>query len=148
MPVFSKEEELPYTTSELFKLVSNIEEYPYFIPWCKEAVILERDGDIVLADLIINYFGIKGKYTSKVFLDEKNQEISVELAQGPFEYLYQSWKFIKISEKSSIVEFDIDFKLRSFILNKILSPVFSEVCVNIVYAFKDRARKLYGNRKS
>lgn len=143
MPIYSKEEELPYTTLQLFDLVSNIEEYPDFIPWCKEVNFLEKNDNIILANLLISYHGLQGSYTSKVYLHEENKEISVELAQGPFQHLYQSWKFTDIGNKMTLVEFDIDFKLRSFILDKLVSVVFPEMCKNIMYAFKDRAKKLY-----
>ena len=42
---------LPFRPEQLFDLVADIGRYPEFLPWCKGARILKREGDIVTADL-------------------------------------------------------------------------------------------------
>jgi coenzyme Q-binding protein COQ10 len=143
MPTHHIETTLPYTTKQLYDLVADIESYPKFIPWCDGARVYERDGNVVLADLVINFKGVTGKYTSRVFLDEDENEISVELAQGPFHHLYQGWKFTKVADVTRI-EFDIDFKIRNFILEKIADMMFDEACKKMMQAFTDRAGAVYG----
>ncbi len=143
MPTHTIETILPYKKKQLFELVADIESYPEFIPWCEGARILERDGDIVLADLIVHFRGVTGKYTSRVFLDKELDEISVELSQGPFEHLYQGWKFTK-KPNGTLVEFDIDFKLRSFIMEKIVDLMFDDACKKMMNAFAERAKAIYG----
>jgi coenzyme Q-binding protein COQ10 len=125
-------------------MVADIESYPKFIPWCEGARIYERDGNVVLADLIIHFRGITGKYTSRVLLDEENKEISVELAQGPFHHLYQGWKFTKTPDGTR-VEFDIDFKIRNFVLEKLADTMFDTACAKMMQAFTDRANHIYGD---
>ncbi|MDA0781114.1 MAG: type II toxin-antitoxin system RatA family toxin [Rickettsiales bacterium] len=141
MPTHYIEKILPYTPKQLFDLVADIESYPKFIPWCENARIYERDGDAVLADLVIRFRGVTGKYTSRVLIDETEKEISVELAQGPFHHLYQGWKFIKVPEGTR-VEFDIDFKIRNFFLEKIADMMFDEACKKMMDAFTKRADQL------
>lgn len=144
MPRHSIERILPHTPDQLFELVSDIESYPTFLPWCEAARIIEEEKeDVILADMLIHFKGVSGKYTSRVFLDKEQQEISVELAQGPFEHLYQGWKFIATA-KGTRVEFDIDFKLRSFILEKVMNMMFDTACEKMMSAFEARALKLFG----
>jgi coenzyme Q-binding protein COQ10 len=141
MPTHFVEKNLPYTPKQLYDLVADIESYPKFIPWCQGARVYQREGNVVLADLIIHFRGLTGKYTSRVLLDEKEKEISVELAQGPFQHLYQGWKFVKIHEGTR-VEFDIDFKIRNFILEKVADMMFNEACKKMMEAFTKRADEL------
>jgi len=143
MPTHSIEKILPYTPDQLYKLVSDIESYPKFIPWCEGARIIEQDGDAILADLIIHFRGVRGKYTSRVILDEPNKEISVELAQGPFHHLYQGWKFNKIAGQGTRIEFDIDFKLRNFLMEKMVDLMFDTACEKMMDAFTKRANEIY-----
>jgi coenzyme Q-binding protein COQ10 len=144
MPTHYIEKILPYTPKQLYDLVADIESYPKFIPWCEGARIYERNVDVVLADLIIHFRGVTGKYTSRVLLDEEAKEISVELAQGPFHHLHQGWKFSK-TPNGTRVEFDIDFKIRNFILEKLADMMFDEACSKMMQAFTDRAKAMYGN---
>ena len=143
MPSHFIETTLPYTPGQLYNLVADIESYPKFIPWCEAARIIEKEGNIVLADLVVRFKGVGGKYTSRVFLDEAEHEISVELAQGPFKHLYQGWKFLKVAGGTKI-EFDIDFALRSKLLEKMVDGMFSDACKKMMLAFTNRARELYG----
>ena len=142
MPTHSTESILPYTPKQLFDLVADIESYPKFIPWCEAARILENVNGIALADLVIKFKGVGGKYTSRVFLDEDEKEISVELAQGPFKHLYQGWKFSQVAGGTR-VEFDIDFALRSKIMEKIVDLMFLDACEKMMTAFTNRAKELY-----
>jgi coenzyme Q-binding protein COQ10 len=142
MPVHSIEKQLPFTAKELYDLVADIESYPSFLPWCSSARILERENNVVLADLMIDFKGVHGKYTSRVILDEEAGEISVELAQGPFKHLYQGWKFIPCHQ-STLVEFDIDFSMRSKIMEKIVDMVFESMCAKMMNAFEQQAHKRY-----
>lgn len=143
MPAHSIEAILPYSPKQLYDLVADIESYPKFLPWCEGARVYQRDGDAVLADLILHFRGITGKYTSRVLLDEAAKEISVELAQGPFHHLYQGWKFVQVPEGTR-VEFDIDFKIRNFMLEKLADLMFDEACKKMMLAFEERAKEMYG----
>lgn len=143
MPRFFYEDTLPYSAEQLYNLVSEIENYPEFVPWCCDAKIVQRDNDIIIADLYIDFKAITGKYTSKVKLDSENKEISVEAVKGLFEYLNQKWKFIQKTNKTQI-EFEIDFKVKNPFLNKVLGLVFDQACNKMIKAFKNHADKLYG----
>ena len=58
-----------YTPEQLFALVSDVERYPEFLPWCVGARIKERRSDLVVADLIIGFRMFRERFTSRVTLD-------------------------------------------------------------------------------
>ena len=148
MPRHYIEREMPYTPQECFDLVADVESYSKFLPWCEGARVIERiDDKVVLADLQVHFRGVRGKYTSRVEMDRERQEINVELAQGPFKHLLQGWKFIaKQDGAACLVEFDLDFSLRSFLLEKLADMAFDHACRKMMSAFIAEAEKRYGVR--
>ena len=142
MPTHFVEKTLPYKAKQLYDMVADIESYPKFIPWCEGARVYDKYDNVLLADLLIKFSGVNGKYTSKVTLDEDAKEITVELAQGPFHHLYQSWKFSEL-HNGTRVEFDIDFKIKNFLIEKVVDSVFDKACSKMMEAFSKRADELY-----
>jgi len=139
---------MPYTPQECFDLVADVESYPRFLPWCEHASLNERLSDtVVLADLTVHFRGVRGKYTSRVSLDKEAGEINVELAQGPFKHLVQGWKFVPVNDGAhTLVEFDLDFSLRSFLLEKLADMAFDHACKKMMSAFIGEAERRYGAR--
>jgi coenzyme Q-binding protein COQ10 len=142
MPTFSTEKILPYTPDELYAVVADIEHYPTFIPYIEGARIIDTTPDATIAELRVAYKGISGRYTSRVLLDSDLKEISVELAQGPFKHLYQGWKFTA-APGGARVEFDIDFQMRSRLIEMLVSGMFESAIAKIMTAFENRAKMLY-----
>jgi coenzyme Q-binding protein COQ10 len=148
MPRFSHEQILPYTPDQLFDLAADIESYPEFLPWCKGAKILARESEkILIAELVINFKAFIERYTSRVTLDRAALEITVELVQGPFKHLYNGWKFTSVREGVR-VEFDIDFELRSALLQAVATPAFNKAYQQMIDAFANRAQKIYKAKTS
>ena len=44
-----------HSPRQMFDLVSNVKKYPDFLPWCLGSRILNNDGDVLIADLIIGF---------------------------------------------------------------------------------------------
>ena len=58
---------VPYTPQEMFELVSDIESYPRFLPWCRGARILSRDVDEVRASIEFAVGGVTWSFTRHSF---------------------------------------------------------------------------------
>ena len=145
MPTASVERILPYSPEQMFNLVADVERYDEFLPWCNGARVWDRTEESMLADLLIHFKGFQGKYTSRVLLDREDNEISVELVHGPFKHLYNGWKFTRHPDGVR-VEFDIDFMLKSKVLQAMLGFVFEEAFKKMLDAFEERAKELYGKQ--
>jgi len=145
MPTHAEKRVLPYTPDQLFRLVADVERYPEFLPWAVAARIRRREGNVILADLVIGFKMVRERFTSKVTLDEPNRRIDVEYAEGPFHYLNNHWIFDPHPE-GCLVDFYVDFEFRNKVLQKIIGALFNEAVRRMVAAFETRAHQLYGDQ--
>ncbi len=148
MPSLRKEEYLEYTPEQLYNLVIDVEYYQEFLPWCDNAVIKETGEGYFFADLEIKYKFFRERYTSKVKhyqLNEGEYKIEVELQEGPFHYLHNSWYIYKRpDENKTMIVFYIDFSLKSFLLEKLISSKLEKAAGKMMSAFIKRAHEIYG----
>ena len=151
MPEHTEQQILPYDTRQLFDLVADIERYPEFLPWCRAARIIERLQDGFLGELVISFPPLTERYTSRVTLSPPARPgdpavIEVTMVKGPFEHLTNSWRFLP-QDGGTRIEFFIDFRFKSRLLEKMIGPVFNKAAGRMVNAFQSRAEALYGDQK-
>lgn len=142
MPSHHDSQFLPYTPQQLFELVADVARYPEFLPWCRAARILEKGDNAFLAELIIHYKGFSESYTSRVTLTP-HSAIDVVMVKGPFEYLTNNWRFTA-ENGGSRVDFSVDFKFKSRMLEMMMGGFFSKATEKMMEAFIQRAVALYG----
>lgn len=148
MPAHTQRQISPYSTRQLFDLVADIERYPEFLPWCRAARILARKEGEVEAELIISFSHLTERYVSRVKLARPenandNGAIDVTMIRGPFEYLTNRWRFIPRADGGSEIDFFLDFKFRSRLLERLIGGLFAKATAKMVGAFKERADRLY-----
>ena len=153
MPSHAERQNSPYTTLQLFELVADIERYPDFLPWCRAARIIERTDDGCLAELVISFSHMTERYTSRVVLQRpisahEAGAIDVTMVKGPFEHLVNRWRFTPKEQGGTEIDFFLDFKFRSRILEKLIGSLFGKATATMVSAFKTRADILYGKATS
>lgn len=137
---------LPYSPTQLFALVVDIEKYPEFLPWCKAARVLSRTGDSFIAELLIRFSHLSESYSSRVTpcAPTATQEgtIAVELVSGPFSHLTNHWRFVPHADGCEI-HLDLNFQFKSKLLDRMLGGLFSRACEKMVAAFTARAQTIY-----
>ena len=147
MPKQEEKKLVSYTKDQMFDLVSNIDEYKEFLPWCNNSKIISRevleDYELVIADLEIGYDQFVYTYRSEVKLSKDKSFINVENLDGPFKYLTNEWKFADIDENNSEIEFMIDFELNLSLLDVLIKKFFDLAFQKMVSAFIDRAKEIY-----
>ena len=141
MPTHHETRFLPQTADQLFDLVSDVEDYPNFLPWCVALRVTSDVDNVIRADMVVGFRMLREKFTSKVTLTPK-ERIDVEYLDGPFRYLENRWLFIE-KEGGCEIDFFIDFEFRSRLLQKIMEPVFHEAVRRMVRAFEKRAAERY-----
>ncbi len=142
MPAHSETKILPYSPQQLFELVADVARYPEFLPWCKAARVTEREENTFLGELVISYSGLSESYTSRVTLTPYHA-IDVVMVKGPFDYLTNNWRFTP-EGASTRVDFDLDFKFRSKMLEMMMGGFFLKATEKMMGAFETRAAALYG----
>jgi len=144
MPTHAENRRLPYSPEQMFDLVAAIEDYPHFLPWCESARIREREGNTLEAELVIGFKVFRERFTSQVVLD-RPRRIDATYAYGPFRYLNNHWIFAP-AEGGCVIDFYVDFALRSWLLQRLIGAVFYEAIRRMAGAFESRAHELYGRR--
>ena len=147
MPTHSEERQLPYTATQMYELVVDIEKYPEFLPWCSAARVRSREvhekNEIMLADLVIKFKAFSERFGSKVILYKDSKKIKTEYLDGPFKFLKSSWEFTDNEGIGCNVKFFVDFEFKSRFFQKIIGIFFNEAMQRIVRAFEKRAKELY-----
>jgi len=142
MPTHAEKRVLPYTPDQLFDLVADVESYPQFLPWCIGSRIRKRQGQTLVADLVIGFRMIRERFTSEVKLSREERRIDVRYLDGPFRYLNNHWVFHDHQE-GCLIDFYVDFEFRTKMLQRLMEPLFNEAVRRMVRAFESRAATLY-----
>ncbi len=138
-----------YSAREMYDLVTAVEQYPKFLPWCERAEVLQREADAMTARLTLAYAGVRHAFTTRN-VHQPARSVLVQLVDGPFSKLDGLWQFEPIgaadAEPACRIEFDLDYTFASKPLETVLSPVFDKVANTLVDRFVQRAEAVYGAR--
>lgn len=141
-----------YTPQEMYELVTQVERYPEFLPWCNQVDVLARDGqDAVTARLHLAYAGVRHAFTTRN-VNEPGQSVRMELVDGPFSRLDGLWQFLPLNKPGSDgaaackIAFELNYAFSSGALEAVVSPVFDRIANTFVDSFVLRAESLYGAR--
>lgn len=138
-----------YSPREMYDLVTQVERYPGFLPWCQSAQVIERHADGVTARLGLSYMGVKQTFTTRNH-ERAGQSVRLQLVDGPFSMLEGEWVFKEIGggaqPAACKVEFDLRYTFSNAALEAVVSPVFDRVANTFVDSFVKRAEGVYGPR--
>ena len=132
-----------HSAKAMFELVDAVEAYPQFLPWCDGATVIHRDAQRTRATIHVNYHGATQSFTTEN-TKSPYDSMSIRLVEGPFRVLDGEWRFITLSEDACKIEFRLHYEFSSWILEKLVGPVFSYIANTMVDAFVQRADKVYG----
>ena len=142
MPTHAERRNLPHSPEHMFDLVSDVEKYPEFLPWCVGIRLKDKTTKQINADMMIGYKMFREKFSCRVELTSPNR-IDVVYEDGPFKYLNNHWIFIKEDDGTCTVDFFVDFEFNSKFLQKVIGVVFNEAVKIMVHAFEKRADAVY-----
>ena len=139
---------VPYSAAQMFDLVADVDNYPAFLPWCVALRVLRKDvhegQGTLTADMVVAYKVFREKFRSKVTLDRANYAIEASYLDGPFKNLENHWRFIEQPEGGSLIDFEIVFEFKNFLLQTAAQAVFDRVFARMSEAFVTRADEIYG----
>lgn len=144
MTVVQKSALVKFSAQQMFDLVSDIEAYPKFLPWCSGSRIIRREADIIEAELQISRGGFNKAFSTRNRI-ESNSKMTLSLLNGPFSHLEGTWDFIVLREDASKISLNLEFELSGKLANLAFGAVFNQICNTMVSSFTERAKRVYGS---
>lgn len=135
----------PYTPAQMYALVSDVENYKNYLPWCPSSKVTTQSENNIIARVDISYLKVKAHFTTQN-INTPNQRIDMDLVDGPFKHLKGHWIFTPLGETGCKVEFKLDYKFSNIIIEKVIGTVFEMVIKNIVDSFVKKAHEIYRKR--
>jgi ribosome-associated toxin RatA of RatAB toxin-antitoxin module len=140
-----------YSPREMYTLVTAVEDYPKFLPWCERAEVLDRADEGMTARLHLAYAGVRHAFTTRN-LHRSDREVEMGLVDGPFSSLAGTWRFVPLTvpgsdaEDACRIEFDLRYAFTRGAFETLVGPVFDRIANTFVDAFVTRAEQVYGAR--
>jgi ribosome-associated toxin RatA of RatAB toxin-antitoxin module len=143
-----------YSPHEIYQLVTDVEKYPEFLPWCERAEVLSREPDGLTARLHLAYSGIRHAFTTRN-VHVPDQSVRIGLVDGPFSLLDGLWRFVALPVPDGSqateggackIQFEMRYAFANVILEAAISPVFDRIADTFVDSFVRRAEQVHGPR--
>ena len=135
-----------YSPAEMFALVTDVAQYPQFLPWCDHARVLEAREDGMTAEVGMAMAGLRKSFVTRN-THEPDRRVTMELVEGPFSHLHGDWHFRPVgdgTQRACKVELDLRYGFSSRTLAALVGPVFDRIAASLVDAFIQRAEQVYG----
>ena len=139
-----------YTPEEMFRLVTDVDQYVHFLPWCNHSKVLQFNDQGMDAEVGIGVAGV-----SQIFVTHNthilNHQIQMKLVQGPFSNLDGTWTFDPVgnnSQRACKVTLSLEYGFSSATLAAVVGPVFYKIAASLVDAFVKRAEQVYGTESA
>jgi len=133
---------LKLTVRQLFDLVADVGRYPEFVPWVVAVEIHRHEGQSLWVDMTIGTRLLRRKFSTVAHLDRPHR-IDISSTDVLFEHFEQRSTFEPVSDSGSIVEYRLDLKFQSRLLQMLIGGSFADRAPAMVAAFRRRACELY-----
>lgn len=143
MPSVNKHALVSYSAEQMFDLVNDVSKYHEFLPGCKCSEVIKESEEFMQARMVLAKAGIEQTLVTQNTL-VRGKSIQMGLAEGPFKSLSGGWTFTPLSENACKIELDLHFKFASKLVDLAFGKVFRGLTTNMVSAFSQRAKQVYG----
>ena len=140
-----------YSPREMYALVTAVQDYPTFLPWCERAEVPQHHDDGVTARLHLQYLGLRQAFTTRnTHVD--GESVVLALVDGPFSQLDGTWRFVPVPATGGPmaaacrIEFELRYDFANRALEALVSPVFDRIANTFVDSFVKRAEQVHGPR--
>ncbi len=136
---------VPYSGTQMFALVENVEAYPEFLPFCQATEVHRREGNTLEASLEIGRGPAAMRFTTRN-TSEPGRKMEIRLLDGPFRELTGTWRFHPLDDDGCRVTLEMEFEFASAALAALFGATFERSVGSLVDAFTKRAGVVYGSR--
>ena len=132
---------LPYPADAMFDLIEQAEHYPQFIPWCTDAVILERTDEMVAARLTMRVAGLT--LTLQTRNPKRRPEwLALRMERGPLRRFDGEWRLTPLNASACRIEFTLQYEFGDRMIERVAGPVFARMADTMVDAYVARAERI------
>lgn len=135
---------IPYSAEKMYDLVTHVDDYPQFLPWCDRVEILAQHETTLEARVHIHFKGIKSFFHTRN-TQQRPHHIDMDFVDGPFKKFHGRWQFKSLEANACKIEFNLHYTFSNFLLEKIIGSVFSMIANTFVDSFVKRAHQIYGS---
>ena len=135
-----------YSPREMYVLVTDVDQYAQFLPWCEHARVVAVHDDGMTAEMGISFGGVHQTFSTRN-VHTLGSQVHMQLLSGPFSQLEGQWNFTPLgdgSQRACKVELTLNYGFDRSTLSKLVSPVFDKIAASMVDAFVKRAQQVYG----
>lgn len=146
MKTIQKSVLLWHSPHEMFALVTDVPQYPRFLPWCDQGLVIERHEGGMVAQVGMSIGGLRQTFTTRN-IHVQDRQVLLQLVDGPFSQLEGRWDFTPLgdgTQRACKIEFRLTYGFASQTLARVVGPVFDKIAGNLVDAFVKRADQVYG----
>jgi len=133
---------LPYTCTQLFALVADIERYPAFLPGWSSVVVLHSDKSRLRVEQQLRLGPVELQFESTAELEHCNR-ILITSSDPPFREMTIDWRFKSLSENHCEISVEMTLLLQPGLLKYPLEKILGHSSSQLLWLFEKRARSLY-----
>ncbi|MCH9845208.1 MAG: type II toxin-antitoxin system RatA family toxin [Alphaproteobacteria bacterium] len=152
---YRAEQNVLLTAEQIFTIISDVESYQDFLPWCQGSRLVETlSPDRHIGLLLIGFQHFKEKFYSEVVVDRQNLRVEMHVpiecdnpkylkANNAVKQLYAYWQLTPRNDGAETnVQFYINFTMKLKLYDQILSLMMKDTISKMAKAFIVRAEKL------
>jgi len=132
-----------YSAKQMYDLVNDVARYAEFLPGCVSSKVVEQTEKQMLALMELKKGPVSQTFTTRNDLIG-GKSSTMELQDGPCEYLHGVWSFRELSSDACKVELDLSFKFKNKLAAVAFSQMFNDLTSKLVDSFVARAEVIYG----
>lgn len=139
-----------FRPQDLLNMVADVGKYPEFIDLISQSRVTDKrqikEGvEQFEADVVISFKFLNETFRSLVTTDTNAMSVKVQKPDraGALKQLSNHWIFHELSDGSSLIEFEVDVKLKALPLEFLLRDKFDKTSLYIIKKFERRAAEIY-----
>lgn len=153
MPKFNMTRQYPHSAANVFAVASDIASYKHFLPLVRGSKAwgerTQDDGTVALKSaltIVYKRLNMNETIRSDMVVDRKAMTIRATSSDGLLKQMVSVWKVSELPDGGSEVEMDVDYTMKSKMMQLLVSSVFDMALRRIANALGDRVEALYGKQ--
>ncbi len=139
--MFKKEIIVRKSIDKISNIITEIENYPKFLPFCNKIDVIEKNEESINAKMTISFCGIKYSFLSITEISRKKNYCTILTTNKDDIYiklLNSEWILEEIDSNQTKINYQVEIILKNKIQTIVMNNVFNKVAKNIVDSFIQR----------